>query len=72
MMKRKYPRTPWCKAALKALIDQDMSKIELAEAVGMSRNLVADVVNGRVFAPEIAEKITAVLHITVPYTHPLK
>lgn len=52
-MKRILPT--WCKEVKKSMIDDDINVTELAERVGFSRNYVSGVVNGRVYAPEIAK-----------------
>lgn len=54
-MKRILPT--WCKEVKKSMIDDDINVTELAERVGFSRNYVSGVVNGRVYAPEIAKVI---------------
>ena len=50
------------------MIDDDLNVTELAERVGLSRNYVSGVVNGRGYAPEIAKIISKDRNITVPYT----
>lgn len=65
-MKRTLPT--WCKEVKKSMIDDDLNVTELAERVGLSRNYVSGVVNGRVYAPEIAKIISKYCNITVPYT----
>ena len=65
-MKRTLPT--WCKEVKKSMIDDDLNVTELAERVGLSRNYVSGVVNGRVYAPEIAKIISKYRNITVPYT----
>lgn len=65
-MKRVLP--PWCKEAKKALVDRDMSVSELSEEIGLSRTYVSGVVNGRVYAPEIATRISRALELKVEYT----
>lgn len=65
-MKRTLPT--WCKEIKKSMIDDDLNVTELAERVGLSRNYVSGVVNGRVYAPEIAKIISKDRNITVPYT----
>ena len=65
-MKRTLPT--WCKEVKKSMIDDDLNVTELAERVGLSRNYVSGVVNGRVYAPEIAKIISKDRNITVPYT----
>ena len=52
----------------KSMIDDDINVTELAERVGFSRNYVSGVVNGRVYAPEIAKVIGEDDTVTVPYT----
>ena len=54
-MKRKL--SPWCKEVKKTLIDRDMSVAELCGEVGMCRNYVTTTINGRTYAPALAEKI---------------
>lgn len=65
-MKRVLP--PWCKEAKKALVDRDMNVSELSEEIGLSRVYVSGVVNGRVYAPEIAARIGKALELNVEYT----
>ena len=55
-MKRKL--SPWCKEVKKTLIDRDMSVTELCGEVGMCRNYVTTTINGRMYAPALAEKIS--------------
>ena len=67
MAKRKLPE--WCKEAKIAMIRKDdMSVTELAAAIGVHRSYVSGVLNGRINAPEIAQKITNYLGLTVSYT----
>lgn len=61
-MKRILPT--WCKEVKKSMIDDDINVTELAERVGFSRNYVSGVVNGRVYAPEIAKVIGEDRHVT--------
>lgn len=65
-MKRILP--PWCKEVKKTLIDKDMNVTELSQNVGLSRVYVSSVVNGRVYAPEIAALISRELGINTDYT----
>ena len=62
-MKRTLPT--WCKEVKKSMIDDDINMTELAERVGMCRNYVSGVVNGRVYAPEIAKKIRQKYHSSI-------
>ena len=57
-MKRTLPT--WCKEVKKSMIDDDLNVTELAERVGLSRNYVSGVVNGRVYAP------VSYTHLTLP------
>lgn len=66
-MKRILP--PWSKEVKKALIDNDMSVTELSEDVGLGREYVSRVVNGTVYAPEIAERISKRLEIETEYAN---
>ena len=59
-MKRKL--SPWCKEVKKTLIDRDMSVTELC------RNYVTTTINGRMYAPALAEKISKALDIDTEYT----
>lgn len=65
-MKRTLPL--WCKEVKKTLIDKDMSVTELSQNIGLSRVYVSGVVNGRVYAPEIAALISRELGIDTDYT----
>lgn len=47
-VKRTLPT--WCKEVKKSMIDDDINMTELAERVGMCRNYVSGVVNGRVLS----------------------
>lgn len=64
-MKRKL--SPWCKEVKKTLIDRDMSVTELCGEVGMCRNYVTTTINGRMYAPALAEK-SARLWISIQST----
>ena len=50
------------------LIDRDMSVTELCGEVGMCRNYVTTTINGRMYAPALAEKISKALDIDTEYT----
>jgi len=65
-MKRILP--PWSKEAKIALIKKDMSVTELSDEIGISRCYVSRVVNGSTYAPEIADRISRALDITIPYS----
>ena len=66
-MKRILP--PWCKAVKKKLIDKDTSVTDLSADIGITREYVSRVVNGTVYAPEIAERISKHLGIKTKYVH---
>ena len=55
--------SPWCKTAKKTLIDRDMEIGELAEELNMSRPYVSSILNGRVYSPVAAKKISDLLQI---------
>lgn len=55
-MKRKL--SPWCKEVKKTLIDRDMTVTDLCGEVGMCRNYVTTTINGRTYAPVLADKIS--------------
>ena len=60
-MQRKL--SPWSIEVKKTLIDRDMSVTELCGEVGMCRNYVTTTINGRMYAPALAEKISKALDI---------
>lgn len=64
-MKRILP--PWSKDVKKTLIDKDMNVTELSEDIGITREYVSRVVNGTVYAPEIAARISKRLDIKTEY-----
>ena len=63
--KRKLPE--WSKEVKKAMIDQDLTVTELAVKVDLSRTYVTQVINNRLYAPEVASKISEALHVKEPY-----
>jgi len=65
-MKRKLPE--WCVEAKIAMLRQDnMSVTDLAKEIGVHRSYVSGVLNGRINAPEIAQKISKHLGLTISY-----
>lgn len=68
-MKRKLPA--WCKEAKKKMIDLDMNVTELSSQIGVCREYTSGVVNGRVYAPGIAEKVSMALKLNVAYPNNL-
>lgn len=65
-MKRKLPE--WCVEAKIAMLRQEnMSVTDLAKAIGVHRSYVSGVLNGRINAPEIAQKISEHLGLTISY-----
>lgn len=60
-MERKL--SPWCKSAKIAMIQQDISIIELAEKLNLTRSYVTSILNGRVTSPIAVKKISDYLHI---------
>lgn len=55
--------SPWCKSAKIAMIQQDISIIELAEELELTRSYVTSILNGRVTSPIAVKKISDRLHI---------
>lgn len=53
----------WCIEAKKTLIDMDMGVNELAKKLGMTRNHVSAVINGRVVSPNTQSLICNYLKI---------
>ena len=63
--KRTLPR--WCKDVKHQLIERDMDVNDLAEAIGISRVYVSEIINGRRCAPEMAKKIASFLEVETAY-----
>ena len=63
--KRTLPR--WCKDVKHKLIERDMDVNDLAEAIGISRVYVSEIINGRRYAPEMAKKIASFLEVETAY-----
>lgn len=66
--------SPWCKRVQCELINRDMSKAELADAMGRSRTHVSAVINGRLYSMEAVKAISDFLGIPdtdadLPYYH---
>lgn len=68
-MKRTLP--DWCKEAKCELIWRDMGITELAIQLGISRTYVTQVLNGKQYAPTVAEKISKELQLDTPYPESL-
>lgn len=60
------PSNAWCKAVKKALIDKDISLIDIASQLGVSRDTVSLIVNGKRRDDEIIDAINRKLGITIP------
>lgn len=63
--KRTLPR--WCKDVKHQLIERDMDVNDLAEAIGISRVYVSEIINGRRYAPDMAKKIASFLEVETKY-----
>ena len=55
--------SPWCKSAKIAMIQQDISIIDLADKFNLTRSYVTSILNGRVTSPIAVKKISDYLHI---------
>ena len=55
--------SPWCKSAKIAMIQQDISIIDLADKLNLTRSYVTSILNGRVTSPIAVKKISDFLHI---------
>ncbi len=55
--------SPWCKQAKIAMIELDMTVVELAGKIGKSREYTSAVVNGRIYAEPVVKAISDVLNI---------
>ena len=59
----KIKLSPWSKAVKKEMIERDMSIKDVAEALGMAREYVSAVINGRVYSESAVKKISDYLNI---------
>ena len=50
---RNEPSPRWCKDVKHQLIERDMDVNDLAEAIGISRVYVSEIINGRRYAPDL-------------------
>lgn len=55
--------SPWGKSVKHALIDRDMQIVDLADALGMTRVHVSQVINGKVKSKAAVKKISDYLNI---------
>ena len=55
--------SPWRKSVKHALIDRDMQIVDLADALGMTRVHVSQVINGKVKSKAAVKKISDYLNI---------
>jgi DNA-binding Xre family transcriptional regulator len=53
----------WCKEVRKAMIDKDMSVQDLASAIGMARQYVSAIINGRLLSDKGKRVICDFLNI---------
>lgn len=60
------PSDEWCQSVKIALVKENMSVKQLAESVGVSRDRLSLVVNGKMMNAEIVTAINNLLNITVP------
>jgi len=65
---RPLPR--WCKDVKIQMIEKDMKVNDLADAAGLSRVYVSEIICGRRIAPEAAGKISEILGVDTPYLVP--
>lgn len=64
-MERKLPE--WCKQAKMEMIRRDISVQDLAKEIGVSRQYVSALVNGRAFGGPAMKKIADYLNISDSY-----
>ena len=62
MLSRNLP--VWCKETKKAMIDKDLGVQQLADAVGMTREYVSALINGRVLSPNAQKTICSFLNVS--------
>ena len=67
MSYRKRRKSRWSKEVLKTLIDRDMQVSDLADELGIDRTYCSAIVHGRSIVPDVADRISGKLDITVPY-----
>ena len=60
------PSDEWCHGVKVALVKKDMSVKQLAEAVGVSRDRLSLVINGKMMNEKIVTAINQQLSITIP------
>lgn len=60
-------RSPWCKRVSIALIQRDMTKKELAEALGKSKQYISSVCSGRIYSESAINMISEFLGISNKY-----
>lgn len=58
------PRTPWGKKAITAMVDQEKSTKQVAEAAELSPQYTAAILYGRIDSPKARKKISSVLGIS--------
>ena len=55
--------SPWSKSVKKELIERDMSIKDVADELGMAREYVSAVINGRVYSESAVKKISNLLNV---------
>lgn len=66
-MATKHILPGWCKKAKIQMVMKDISTVELANAIGVTRQHTAAVLNGRVFSMSTVKKISEYLGISDKY-----
>lgn len=65
-MSTKIAPPQWAKDCKKELIQREMRVGDLADGLGVSREYVSTIINGRRIAPEMAKRICEFLGVTYP------
>lgn len=60
------PSDEWCQSVKIALVKESLSVKELAESVGVSRDRLSLVINGKMMNTDIVKSVNTRLKITVP------
>lgn len=58
------PLPKWAKEARKAMIDRDMTVVDLSKGLGMSRPHVSRVISGALYSPNTKAVICSYLGVT--------
>ena len=66
MEKEKKILSPWSKEVKKAMIDQDMDMIDIANKFKWTRQYATAIVNGGMYHPEAVARVSLLFGIEIP------